>query len=703
MGARLISELNDGSTLEAAIERRRLGLRELLAPADAVHALGQVLLSETLIDPNTYSESEHEGLAFVVELVAAELVSRPDRGGSAEVTPALDGRFISSVREFAREAMLLESFRRYRGAGGLASAEAAVRGRAAGQHLMMRAPGWPWQEEATLKGLFGPEHIAKRLREQIGFSAEEAIRCSKAVTDGAQERIAAHMTRARDRIADFGPGSEAHDWAVATLGGWQSAPRSDALKAEALTGLWAMNCVGEALVIDPVSLSDAASVEEDAAEAFLRALSLSFGHPGEDWFAVAERIRFRPYIELADGKYMPTVPSNDLWALRFAFEDALKGFQPYSQHRSKWLEAAGSRLIAEALAADESYQSIDFSYSTGTETVRGEIDGLIRIDDTVLIVEAKGATLRAGARRGGEGFIKHLRENITKAAQQAKKASEALRLGGDGLQRNGEALRLGVPAREAHAVVVTLDDLSPAAPSLWEFAGTKVMPDDVSIPWVVTLHELELVCSTIEWPAQLIHFLRRRAQLNTRGRLRASDELDLWMHYLLKGLYFEEDEDFIRLASHTDALDAWVLFDRGLRSVSAPRPRSSLDATTRAVLTLLNVERPPGWVAASCSLLDPDDSARRKLWSNVARLRGQATRRNSVQRMGLIFDSPSRPFMICSVVVPDDAADLLSHLERYVREQIDEFGSRRVLGFAHRSSSKRPYDAMLLGEHRWWA
>lgn len=41
-GVRLFEELQDGVTLEDAIERRRRALRDLLARFDAVHLLGQL-------------------------------------------------------------------------------------------------------------------------------------------------------------------------------------------------------------------------------------------------------------------------------------------------------------------------------------------------------------------------------------------------------------------------------------------------------------------------------------------------------------------------------------------------------------------------------------------------------------------------------------------------------------------------------------
>lgn len=703
-GARLLEQHHSGVSLEEMIAERRGRLRDLMSGADAVHAAGHVIMSETFTDPNTYSESEHPGLAYVIELVAAELLCRPGRAGSTDTTPALDKRFTEEVRRFAQEATHLEAFRRYRNAGGLESPESAARGRAAGHHLMMRAPGWPWQEHAVLRGLFGPEHIARRLQSVLGFDAEDAIRCSEAVADDVPDRLSQHMGDALDRAADFGPGNEAYEWASATLNGWQDAPATESFRAHAMSMLWALNRIGEALVVDAGSVSKTADVTASAASAYLKAFSLGFGQPEEDWFTLAEQVRYRPFIDLGDGSFMPTVPGGDLWAMRLVFEAALKDFKPYATHRGRWLETAAVRMLADALSPDEVHESLHFSYSDQDgRVVTGEIDGLIRLGDTALLVEAKGATLRPGARRGGEALITHLRENVTKAATQGEKARGALRIG-DCFTKGGAAVELGRPIREAHPIVVTLDDLSSSAPVIWEFAGTRVMPEGVTIPWVVTLHELEHVCATVEWSAQFVHFLRRRSRLNARGGISATDELDWWMHYLTRGLYFEdEDAAGTRLASHTDPLDAWVLYDKGLREEPAAKPGVKLDKTTRSALDLLHAERPDGWVAVACTLLDPASEARHDLWKHVQKMRRRARERQKVQRLTLGFEDAPDPILICSIVVPDTNRQFLAeHLEQCVAERVEQYGLQRTLGLGHVVSSRRPYDALVVFEKAWW-
>lgn len=702
---KLLPELQGGADLGEAIGKRRAELRSLMAPFDAVHLLGQLSMSETPLDADTYRETEHPGRSFVVELAAAELLTRTGRAGTSEHTPAIDARRLGEIRRLTHEAVLLESFRRYRSAGALTSPEGAARGRAAMQNLMLRNPGWPWQEHSVLRGLFGEPRFSEVLKSDLGFDVEEAIRCAEAPLTLLPQQTQNHLHNAGTPVEVFDETHPGFAWASASLGGWQEAPEQQT--AMYMPVMWAMNHIGDALLLTPAALAEAATVDEETAAAFLSILSQPLGQPGdEEWFSAAERVRYQPYVKAADDTYMLTVPGNDLFALRGLFETLLKQTKAYIVHRSRWLEERAGEMIGQAISPDEQHPSVEFRFrdDAGT-TVAGEIDQLIRCGDTVLAVEAKSATLRPGARRGGDALISHLRETLTKAATQGTNAREALRRPDATLRVGDGDLTLGEDVREVHPIVVTLDDLSSVAPVLWELQGTRVMPDGVTLPWVVTLHELEQICDLIDWPVQLIHFLRRRSRLNQLGELTASDELDWWMHYLQYGLYFEnKPPGRQRLLSLTDDLDAWNLWKHGERTTEAPRPTMNIDARTRDFLDLISTERPDGWVPAACTLLDASGHARSEFWKNVQRLRRRATRRDLTQRMTQGYTAEADPFLICAAIVPDeDHANLPAILERLVEERLDEHGDQRVLGIGVTAGSPRPYDALLVYERAWWS
>lgn len=696
-GVRVIEEIHRGAEPGTAIESRHEEIVELLARFDAVHVLGQVLM-ETFFDPNTYAESETPGAAHIVELVAATLVTRPERQGSQELTPAIDAHTLDPLRRLTEEAAMFESLRRYGNAGGWSSQEGAAKGRTATHHLFLRNPGWPWQEAKTLRGLFGEKGFADRLLGELGFDVEDAIACSNAAVKLTEEGIYRHMESAKKSSSDFGPGHPAYKWADAVFDGkWKEAPAEEA--ALYIPAVWGMNTLGDGCLIEAERLSDKAQVELTHAEAFLDVLSTKFGAEGT-WFQLAETIRSRPFIDCGDGRYFLTVPDAALWALRPIMETILKDGTGYLTHRGKWLERRASAVLARAAKPDEVHHGLEYEVQVGDKKETGEIDALLRLGASAIAVEAKSATMRPGAKRGGDALIKHLRENLTKAADQGTRARKAL--SGDGIfTQNSKSVELAEKVMEVHPIVVTLDDLSSVSPVLWELRGTKTMPEGTTIPLVVTLHELELLTETVEWPVQLVHFLRRRSRLNDIGDMAASDELDWWMHYLLYGLYFEEEQapGRQRFTSLTDPLDAWVMFENGRRDKPAEKPRMQIPKGTRSFLDLLSEERPPGWVQAGCLMLDADSDGQNGFWNGIKKMRRLARKRKRTQRQTRGYAQDTDPMMHCAVVTPaEHRSDLGKYLEGLVETRLEELGEQRTLGIGCAADSKRPYDALIIVE-----
>lgn len=694
---RILPTLGSNPDLTAEVERRRAQLNGVFEPVDAVALLGQLVVTEMPMSAETYVESEHVGSAYVIEFAAALLVSRGNRHGASEPGRAIDANTLQPTQELIAEIALLEGLRRYQGAGALASGDplSAAQGRAAVADLMLRGPGWPWQETEALSDLFAP--FAGQLKTDLGFDAADAVACTDAAADLVARQVADHMATASEYL------DEALAWADQALGGWQSQPPTP-IRDQALTMLWALMHVGDAMLIRSAALATAANVSPETALAYLNAFATPFGQT-DPLMRVAERIRFAPYIQVSADEYFLTVAGNDLWALRPLLEQSVKG-ERYARHRGRWLENRAVDLLANALAPDTTYKGLRL-VDPDRGTSLGEIDGLLRFGDTVLLIEAKAASMRPGARRGGQALQRHLKETLGKASEQNSVALDVLLGRRPAIVRDsaGEVVDFGQGVREVHPILVTLDDLSAVAPVVWEMAGSGVLPAGATIPWIVTLHELDLVCQTVSSPVQFVHFLRRRSRLNEIGGLIASDELDWWMLYLKSGLYFEDDPAgrAVRYLSQTDDLDAWVLFQRGLRQTPAEKPSQQLDQGTEEIIQCLEDERPPGWMAAGCTVLEASGKSQKELGRALDKARRRARKRGLVQRGTYGYSSGTEPMLICFVVVPDDHGSTLAHaLENYVSERLEEAGLQRVLGLGLVASTERPYDALLVLERGTW-
>lgn len=244
-GIRVLGDLGPEPDLSAEIESRRQQLREHTKEIDAVLLLGQICMAESLVDPNTYAETTHSGSAYIIELLTAELLRRDDRRGRGSVA-VLDAKVVEPVRELIAEANLLESYRRINNAGYWSGPEGAARGRMAAQHLFLRSPGWWWQEEETLRTLFGEERFAVVLRERLGFDCEQALRITTTMSELTKEKLFDWMSRARDSEGEFDSEHPAYRWAEESFTDkWKEDPEN---AARYIPMVWALNHVGEGLL-----------------------------------------------------------------------------------------------------------------------------------------------------------------------------------------------------------------------------------------------------------------------------------------------------------------------------------------------------------------------------------------------------------------------------------------------------------------------
>jgi hypothetical protein len=164
-----------------------------------VHLLAHVSLSETSLDADTYRESDNTALAYVVELVAAELLTRPGRTGSQEHSPALDAHVTEEARRIAHEAALLKSFRRWRSARGSAEPESAARGRAAMQHLSSATPAGRGRSMACSAACLAIRGSPTRWEEELGFVAGAWLTFRELKAADSASRIVVRSIEARCR------------------------------------------------------------------------------------------------------------------------------------------------------------------------------------------------------------------------------------------------------------------------------------------------------------------------------------------------------------------------------------------------------------------------------------------------------------------------------------------------------------------------
>lgn len=580
---------------------------------------------------------------------------------------------------------------------------------------------YEWQEVATLHELFDP--FSEALRDEVGYHADDAIACveamgpllhGRAMERGRQAREFA--AEAREAITAIRRGEETdiripEEWKTEL----PKLPKKKAdLYIDQVAISWMTFGLGVVASFTAADLAAAAEVEKDAVAAFLESFSVGFGertdadrwaeNPEKALGGELETMRERPILHDGEGNYLPSGIDTVLYGIRDRLTSALKGtknWNRFDRHRAKLLETRAIAAIEEGLYADWSHSSVCYRYTDEDgKRVEGEADGVIRAGSVLVLVEAKAGSLAPSARRSAPARLeKGLTDLVVAAHEQLSNSYEALVEGKatEVLDADGKPLELNLDGiSRVVRVAVSLEDLSPVAPAVWQLQEAGLLPADERTPWVVGVHELELICDLCESPGQLLHYILRR-QRSTRQHIWAMDEMDFFMRYLDDGLYFEDEladgKTEISLQSHTEALDAY-LYGAQEKRPKTKRPKQRINNATRSLLTQIANTDSDAAIEAQAMVLEMNDDCRERVSAGIRQMARKTHRDGRPHDMTLIF---GEDFGISIHSVPPSLADELpERLARHGSGRSKKSNLRRWLGLGTIAEAKPKLHTMTV-------
>jgi hypothetical protein len=378
---------------------------------------------------------------------------------------------------------------------------------------------------------------------------------------------------------------------------------------------------GEELSFSIAELAELAAVERSQAERFVTRFSIAFNGASYEFGALTTAARLRPLLR--DGEdlmpiSLPTLRRSLRRSLAALLNPRLpdagvgdkRAFSVFTAERARWLEERAAKVLERALRPDWVELNVYFRIPDG---VNGEIDALVRLDDTLLVVQAKSGVTRidtevSDRRRfretltkliGDEGFRQH-RDAL--AALNSRAVISHDQAGRDELGKSLVGVARVIP------IHITLDDLSAIGAQPWLLIDAG-LAEDRMLPWIVGVDRMELLLEYFELPAVFLHFLTRRLKANHSRQLLAQDEVDWAVRYGEDELLWAElspdhphaQRQFAVLEENYD-FELWQLARQ--TGKKAKRPRPNLSAGVRKLLARLDRSRPPGWLGFSLALLD---------------------------------------------------------------------------------------------------
>lgn len=706
----------------AEVER----LTQLLADFDAFDALAAIWMTNAVADPETYKEWEHPGVIAAPELAASLLLRRSTRDGQRPGA-MLSGPVVLEAQELLLQLLQMKGFMLMENASKRTdSSDSFAELRATGlvHRLAVRGPSYDWQEKKTLRELFGDGSIQDDVLAACGFTAPAALKLVDGVVEVGLTRLSDRANEAKATaeklIGDLRRSRERQPLEDA-----RSAPVVTALKDLDLTAAeatihsrliaWTSVALGTTMSFTPEELAAHTGCTVDESKAFLLMFSLPFGEapaPGRE--IDIEDVRNRPLVRDGAGHYLCVSLPSLLFALRGGIEGALKdhdlkAFARYERHRSRVVEQRAVAALVKALRPDWAHGGLFYEVEEDGIAKRPEVDGLVRADSALVIVESKAASMRPSAKRLAPDSLRDwLKSEVSNAAKQARRARTALLDDTSPpilTDQAGKAVAVNLTGiNHVFELVVVLEDLSAVAPSTWLLADAEILPRE-PIPLLITLHELEIICEIVERPSELVHYLRRRQRMDDTRRAWAFDELDYFMHYLLFGLWWPDHADGEqlppeRLLSHTEELDSWFFYQRGKRKKPAKRPDAKHHPDVARLLDCVEQSGASGRLDTALAILDYDAKTRRKIADLLRDLKRRSQLDGRHHDASLINPEFGITVMTCP---PADSRGLASQLRQYCGLKKHQMKADRWVGIGGWSGPKDTMQVAVVFNEPWQA
>lgn len=627
---------------ESFIADRLRRILELAAPFDAFDLIELVRMAQSPLSLDGFKESENTATPAAVELVVILLLSRGSRSPSrpAQADEQRPAAIVEDVLQAANEVLAAAAHLLVAETARLKHPLAALAAQYRATELRVRVRQYASVQAAVERELFQDRDVAKRLRAEIGFDYDDVVAVRRAIGD--------EWSASRTKLLE----------GMQRLVAGTSAEPSQA-EAEQLRTVW------DALFEHPAATSTV-TVAAIAARSGLPAevcerivVELSLPFLATDPTGAAHRflsgenpLLSRNLIRDERGYYLPSGGDLAVDGLRPVLEAALKrsSLQAYQNHRGRISERIAVDCLATALSPDVTHRSLEYltprkefdvvdlgpdAADPRTAGDQTEADGLLIVDGVAICVEVKGRPISEGSRQGSvRKLATDLEKTVGEARNQAARLTALIETNRGLWRPDGTWLDLS-HVKEVHAVAVTLEDLSSLGCSLDALVRARVLPPE-GVPWVVSLHDLNVTTTILDRAEELLLFLRRRTDVEIARRYEATDELDLVMLFVRGRLWVDPDPDMIyqryptsdrpkatarqkyrsqaaitRVHTWTDTLDAWMTFQEGSSDAPANKPEFAGrgDPVDRLVQTLV-AARGSGWLRMSADLLNLGEEAR---------------------------------------------------------------------------------------------
>ena len=389
--------------------------------------------------------------------------------------------------------------------------------------------------------------------------------------------------------------------------------------------------------------------------------SFEFGDLKNDnieYFHLSNPIWLRPIIKHTANSYFCFIPQMFFSFIFMIFDNLAqkKGKTMLAGQRAKYLEDKVSDIITTRFPESNIVKGLKWS----VDATEYETDLIAFIDSHAIIVEAKSSHISEPALRGAQNRLqRHVNEILLYPSVQSKRLADRLCELRDNSDIEDE-LRKALPVNinEIKCIIrvsVSLEYFAPIQVNLSQLKSLGLMSYDFDACPSMCLANFETLFDILEHPVQIIHYLRRRQELEQIISYKG-DELDLLGLYLTT-LFDLGDIDtsanFIISGMSTPIDNYYNSLDAG---VETAKPKPKISELFTSILKQLESRKQKRWteIGVILSMFSPDDQRKlskmiKKLEKNVPLNWNKGNHENTV----MIIPPKTSNYALCYIAYND--------------------------------------------------
>lgn len=489
----------------------------LTAELDAFDVVELMRQREMTISPVLGLDPGFDGSGAAIELIALVMRTRGERKPATEPQEATrPNEVIAELHDCAKRLLRLAIYRakvceQLRGSDPLARLSAEYQSYLVG----VRALQYDSIAAAHERELFDRPEIDEALRSSLGFTYREFV----TTRDALQDRQNDILTALRDTTADIFTRAQAE-------GREPDVDESKILRRSFIDWLF---LPGARAAFTATDIAAQSGLEPGLVERILNGFSVDFDPALDATRAVVDFLHARnPLGESgllrSDGRHVLISGPIGGDSFRTTVEAALTNtpaWDRYDRTRRRVSETLAVTALERALDSHCFASSFEyFAPRAGTSMgVLGsecghpneagdlvEADALFLVEDVAICLEVKGRSVARAARRGDVARLKtEIKRILGHGADQARRLESLIRENGGVWRADRTWLDLS-QVRETHTVVAGLDYFGPLGVSLGDLGSSGLLGDG-PLPWIASLHDLEVISRVVDRPAEFLLYL----------------------------------------------------------------------------------------------------------------------------------------------------------------------------------------------------